>query len=49
MYYLSVLLAILIIVTGGVTACAGKSKAKPLVPLALTEGGVKPQAITLTE
>lgn len=49
MNYLSVLLAIVMMATGGVTACAGKSKAKPLVPLALTEGGVKAQAITLTE
>ena len=49
MNYLSVLLAILMMAMGGVTACAGKSKAKPLVPLALMEGGINAQAITLTE
>jgi Tfp pilus assembly protein PilF len=31
----------------GLTACS--SKPKPLFPLALIDGGVKPQAITLTE
>jgi Flp pilus assembly protein TadD len=30
-------------------ACSSKPKPKPLVPLALMDGGVKPQAITLTE
>ncbi len=33
----------------GVAACSSKPKAKPLVPLALIDGGIKPQAITLTE
>lgn len=33
----------------GMAACSSKPKAKPLVPLALIDGGVKPQAITLTE
>ena len=33
----------------GLAACSSKPKAKPLVPLALIEGGIKPQAITLTE
>lgn len=33
----------------GMTACSSKPKAKPLVPLALIDGGVRPQAITLTE
>jgi len=43
--YLSVLVALLIV--AGAAACS-KSKAKPLVPLAL-ESGVQPQAVTLTE
>jgi len=38
-----------ILLLGGMTACSSKPKPKPLVPLALTDGGVKPQAITLTE
>jgi Tfp pilus assembly protein PilF len=33
----------------GAVACSSKPKAKPLVPLVLMDGGVKPQAITLTE
>ena len=33
----------------GLAACSSKPKAKPLVPLALLDGGIKPQAITLTE
>lgn len=37
------------LVTAGLGACSSKPKAKPLVPLALMDGGVKPQAITLTE
>ena len=45
MKYLSMLGAILLLV--GAVACF-KSKAKPLVPLAL-ESGVTPQAVTLTE
>jgi tetratricopeptide (TPR) repeat protein len=36
-----------ILVLMGISACA--SKQKPLVPLALAEGGVKPQAIAWTE
>lgn len=36
-----------ILVLMGMTACSPKRK--PLVPLALTDGGVKPQAMTLTE
>jgi len=44
--YLSMLGVILLLV-GGV-ACSIKSRAKPLVPLAL-ESGVKPQVVTLTE
>lgn len=46
MKYLSVLLALCMLVAGA--ACASK-KPKPLVPLALTDGAIKPQAITLTE
>ena len=45
MKYLSMLGVILLLV--GAVACS-KSRAKPLVPLAL-ESGVKPQAVTLTE
>ena len=45
MKYLSMLGVILLLV--GAVACS-KSRAKPLVPLAL-EPGVKPQAVTLTE
>ena len=45
MKYLSMLGVILLLV--GAVACS-KSKAKPLVPLAL-ESGVKPQAVVLTE
>ncbi|MBU6432538.1 MAG: tetratricopeptide repeat protein [Nitrospirae bacterium] len=45
MKYLSMLGVVLLLV--GAVACA-KSKAKPLVPLAL-ESGVKPQAVALTE
>ena len=44
----SILLVVVTMTTAGV-ACSSKPKAKPLVPLALTDGGVKPQAITLTE
>jgi len=36
-----------ILVLMGMTACS--SKQKPLVPLALIDSGVKPQAMTLTE
>lgn len=46
--YLTLLLAIFL-VTAGWTACSSKPKAKPLAPLALMDGGVKAQAITLTE
>ena len=45
MKFLSMLGVVLLLV--GAVACA-KSKAKPLVPLAL-EAGVKPQAVVLTE
>lgn len=45
MKYLSIFGVILLLV--GAVACS-KSRAKPLVPLAL-ESGVKPQAVTLTE
>jgi Tfp pilus assembly protein PilF len=45
MKYLSLLVVVLLLL--GTVACA-KSKAKPLVPLAL-ESGVKPQAVILTE
>jgi tetratricopeptide (TPR) repeat protein len=45
MIYVAVLVATLIVV--GMVACS-KTKAKPLVPLAL-EPGVKPQAVALTE
>lgn len=45
MKYLSMLGVVLLLV--GAVACA-KSKAKPLIPLAL-EAGVKPQAVALTE
>ncbi len=45
MKYLSLLGVVLLLL--GSVACA-KSKAKPLVPLAL-ESGVKPQAVSLTE
>lgn len=44
---LSVIL-VLFMVTMAI-GCSSKPKAKPLVPLALVDGGVKPQAITLTE
>jgi Tfp pilus assembly protein PilF len=43
------ILLVVITMTTAVGACSSKPKAKPLVPLALTDGGVKPQAITLTE
>ncbi|MEQ1794701.1 MAG: tetratricopeptide repeat protein [Nitrospira sp.] len=33
----------------GLVACSSKSKQKVLVPLALLDGGVKPQAISATE
>jgi Tfp pilus assembly protein PilF len=45
MKYLAMLGVVLLLV--GAVSCS-KSKAKPLVPLAL-ESGVKPQAVTLTE
>ncbi len=45
MTYASLFLTLCLLATGA--ACA--KKAAPLVPLALTTGGVKPQAITLTE
>lgn len=45
MKYLSLLGVVLLLL--GAVACS-KSKAKPLVPLAL-EAGVKPQAVSLTE
>src|SRR6478752_9556059 len=45
MKYLSVIAAFLLLI--GVVACS-KTKAKPLVPLAL-ESGAKPQAVALTE
>ena len=45
MKYLAMLGAILVLL--GMTACS--SKRKPLVPLALADGGAKPQAIMLTE
>ena len=45
MKYLSLLGVVLLLI--GAVACS-KSKAKPLVPLAL-ESGVKPQAVALTE
>jgi len=38
-----------ILVLMGMAACSSKPKVKPLVPLALIDGGVKPQAITWTE
>lgn len=44
-----VLVLMCLVVTAGFQACSTKPKAKPLVPLALTDGVVKPQAITLTE
>lgn len=47
MKILATLVATLLFV--GAVACSSKPKAKPLVPLALMDGGVKPQAITLTE
>ncbi len=47
MKYLSLTLILLIMVTGA--ACSSKPKVKPLVPLALVDGGVKPQAIAYTE
>lgn len=46
--YLSLVLALLF-VSAGWTACSSKPQAKQLAPLALMEGGVKAQAITLTE
>lgn len=45
MKQLMILVAILVLM--GMTACS--SKRKPLVPLSLEDGGVRPQAITLTE
>lgn len=47
MKYVAILSVVLAFV--GMTACSSKPKAKPLVPLALVDGAVKPQAITLTE
>jgi Tfp pilus assembly protein PilF len=47
MKYLSFVLALCVMLTGA--ACSSKPKAKQLSPLALMEGGVKPQAIALTE
>ena len=41
------MLGVILVLTASV-ACSLKSKAKPLVPLAL-ESGVKPQVVTLTE
>lgn len=46
MKYVQIFMAVLLIV--GVTACASKPKAKPLVPLVLATGAT-PQALTLTE
>jgi Flp pilus assembly protein TadD len=46
MKYVQIFMAVLLIV--GVTACASKPKAKPLVPLMLTTGST-PQALTLTQ
>jgi Tfp pilus assembly protein PilF len=46
--YLSLVLAILLVLAG-FTGCSSTPKAKPLVPLALMDGGGKAQAITLTE
>ena len=43
------LVVAVMLMMGGMAACASKPKPKPLVPLVLTDGGVKPQAITLTE
>lgn len=48
MKYLSMIL-VAAVMTTGMVACSSKPKAKPLVPLALIDGGVKAQAITLTE
>jgi Flp pilus assembly protein TadD len=45
MKQLTLLSAIILVI--GLTACA--SKHKPLVPLALVDAGVKPQALSLTE
>lgn len=45
MKHLAILVAALVLL--GMTACA--SKRKPLVPLALADGGAKPQAIMLTQ
>lgn len=47
MKYLSMILVLLMMTMA--VACSSKPKVKPLVPLALVDGGVKPQAITLTE
>lgn len=47
MNYLSLIVALLLLVGGA--ACASTPKKKPLAPLALVSGGAKPQAITLTE
>lgn len=47
MKFLSLMLVLMVAATGA--ACSSKPKAKSLVPLALTDGGIKPQAITLTE
>ncbi len=50
MHYPSLILIVMVmVVTVGLEACASKPKAKPLVPLTLTDGVVKPQAVTLTE
>lgn len=47
MKHVAILAAILAFM--GMAACSSKPKVKPLVPLALIDGGGKPQAITLTE
>jgi Tfp pilus assembly protein PilF len=47
MKHIAILATILVLT--GMTACSSRPKPKPLVPLALINGSVKPQAITLTE
>jgi len=42
-------LIMVVCLVAAASACASNSKAKPLHPLALTDGGVTPQALTLTE
>jgi Tfp pilus assembly protein PilF len=49
MKILATLTLVVTLLLVGAVACSSKPKAKPLVPLALMDGGVKPQAITLTE